>query len=207
MATKRELPPIPSIDQRKLASQAYLDTIRNPKRVIGISITKGRSAQDVLFDEPVDVAGTEELEALIVQKTGKSRGAWKKAGYEIDINASQPPMGTHFYNGKEAVITFRLTRSPWRELGDTQVPKGHRFSLFQDEEAVILGWLGNNEVTATHTKTRAEVRTPQPMIVDGLDGSPRSLRQFLAAKQKSLNGLAITFSPVSQDTWHYTKEE
>lgn len=116
-------------------------------------------------------------------------------------------MGTHFYNGKEAVITFRLTKSPWREPGDTQVPKGHRFSLFQDEEAIILGWLGNNEVTAIHTRARAEVRTPQPVIVDGLDGTPRSLRRFLAAKQRSIHGLTVSFSPVFQDTWHYPKED
>jgi hypothetical protein len=116
-------------------------------------------------------------------------------------------MGIHFYYGKGAPITIRLTKSPWRELGDTVMEQGHRFSLFQDEEAVILNWLGNNEVTARHERTRAEVQTPQPIIVGGLDGTPRSLKGFLAAKQKSLNGLAITFSAVSQDTWHYTDEE
>lgn len=116
-------------------------------------------------------------------------------------------MGIHFYNGKEAAITVRLTKSPWREQGDTVMPKGHRFSLFQDEEAVILGWLGDQEVLATHTRTRAEVHTPQKMAVEGLDGTPRSLKRFLAAKQKSLAGVSVSFSPVSLDTWHYTNEE
>ena len=116
-------------------------------------------------------------------------------------------MGIHFYNGKEAAITVRLTKSPWRETGDTVMPKGHRFSLFQDEEAVILGWLGDNEVTAKHERTRAEVQTPQPITAGGLDGTPRSLKRFLAAKQKSLAGVSISFSPVSLDTWHYPSEE
>lgn len=116
-------------------------------------------------------------------------------------------MGINFFNGKETAITIRLTKSPWRETGDTVMPQGHRFSLFQDEEAVILGWLGANEVTATHTRTRAEVHTPQPIAVDGLDGTPRSLKRFLASRQKSLHGVLVSFSPVSLDTWHYDQEE
>jgi len=116
-------------------------------------------------------------------------------------------MGINFFNGKESPITIRLIKSPWRETGDTVMPHGHRFTLFQDEEAVILGWLGNNEVTATHTKTRAEVHTPKPMIVDGLDQSPRSLKRFLASRHGTLSGVAVGFSPVSLDTWHYTDEE
>lgn len=115
-------------------------------------------------------------------------------------------MGTHFENLGNLHVVVRLTKSPWRELGDTPMPKGHKFSLFQDEEATILGWLPNQEITATHTRTRAEVHIPQKVVIDGLDGSLRSLRGRLAVKQRSLLGVTVRFSPVSQDTWHYTDE-
>ncbi len=115
-------------------------------------------------------------------------------------------MGTHFENHGDAPVIVRLTKSPWRELGDTPMPRGHKFSLFQDEEATILGWLPDQEITATHTRTYAEVNLPQKLALGGLDGSLRSLRGSLATKRRSLLGVTVHFSPVSHDTWHYAKE-
>ncbi len=61
---------------------------KQPSRIVGITISKLRDTQDFHFDEPVDLAPGDDLDALIEQRTGQSRSEWERRGYSIDVNGS-----------------------------------------------------------------------------------------------------------------------
>lgn len=61
---------------------------KQPSRIVGITISKLRDTQDFIFDEPINLAPEDDIDAIIERQTGKSRSAWETEGFTIDINGS-----------------------------------------------------------------------------------------------------------------------
>lgn len=70
------------------AHRAFRRLRETPSRIIGVTISKHRSTQDFLFEEPINLAPGDDIDAIIERQTGKSRSAWEAEGYTLDVNGS-----------------------------------------------------------------------------------------------------------------------
>lgn len=90
MASRNELPSTHLGSQllSEFAHRAFDKMRKQPSRIVGITISKLRDTQDFIFDEPINLAPEDDIDAIIERQTGKSRSAWETEGFTIDINGS-----------------------------------------------------------------------------------------------------------------------
>lgn len=71
-----------------LGQRDHMHTRSRPSRLLGFTLSKNSGARDFQFDEPIDLSAGDDIDAILEQKTGKSRAQWNEEGYIIGVNGS-----------------------------------------------------------------------------------------------------------------------
>lgn len=90
MATRREIPSanLPHYDLSALAERDHHHVRSRPSRLLGFTLSKDRTGQDFLFEEPLVLSEHDDVDAILKEKTGRTRAEWNEAGFKVDTNGS-----------------------------------------------------------------------------------------------------------------------